>query len=132
MKKLWRRILALMPLTQPQFVEPATFGNFKIFIGRLPDPELEYCDIYLVNGDWIKRKLEMDFIEGSNFRVPDRSFIPPGEVWIDGRMEKHEFPFVLYHEIIETRLMFLEGLSYNDAHEIANLKEKEFREFFSN
>jgi hypothetical protein len=87
--------------------------------------QVDGLSIYLVDGHQVKRLCYMDFVEGGHDLVyPD--FIPPGEVWIDGRIHVHDRPAILLHELVERRCMEC-GLSYEEAHEIANEIEMEAR-----
>jgi hypothetical protein len=81
--------------------------------------------IKIVDGDAVKTKYEMDFVEGGNGER--YSFIPDKEIWIDGNIDSSQhFPIIL-HEMIERTLMKHMGLSYDEAHEICNAVEKKVR-----
>jgi len=105
---LWEAILSLkfevnVPLPKP--------------LGKLDDME-----VILVNGDKIKKKYFMDFVEGGNDMA--YKWIPKNEIWIDDNMSTEIMPHITYHEFIERYLMKYEDMSYDDAHDVANKYEK--------
>ena len=88
--------------------------------------KLNECTVFLVNGDTIKIKHEMDYVEGGNSqRYPE--FIPKDEIWLDYNIHTTDIKFIMLHEYIENRLMRDFGLSYDRAHDIANEQEMSFR-----
>jgi hypothetical protein len=88
--------------------------------------KLNECAVFLVNGDTIKIKHEMDFCEGGNSqRYPE--FIPKDEIWIEVNIHTTDIKFIMLHEYIENRLMRDFSLTYDKAHDIANEQEKSFR-----
>ena len=105
---LWKAILELK------------FEKTKLLpktIGKLDDME-----IILVDGDKIKKKYFMDFVEGGNDMA--YKWMPKNKIWIDDNMSIEVMPHITYHEFIERYLMKYEDMSYNDAHDIANKYEK--------
>ena len=81
--------------------------------------------VWVVDGDYIRDNIFIDFTEGGN---PERyDFVPKGEVWIDNRNES-EALFILLHELHEMALMRDGGLQYDPAHEQANIVEQEARD----
>jgi len=66
----------------------------------------------------------MDFIEGSNGYV--REFIPKDQIWIDTENASKNWPFVIYHETFEVRLL-KSGETYEEAHLRANAAERVLR-----
>jgi predicted double-glycine peptidase len=97
--------------------------------------------IYLVNGDEIKIKLYMDFVEGGHDIVygekasdPERDFMPPKEVWIDANVDTNSMPYILTHELFERYRMEEKNEEYEDAHDYSNKLEKNLRQkrFFDN
>lgn len=84
----------------------------------------EEFKVFLVNGEYVRNNLEIDFTMGSNPHVS--SFIPKGEVWLDDRLSKNDIMALIIHEIHEARLM-REGLDYPTAHAQATELEKKFR-----
>jgi hypothetical protein len=81
--------------------------------------------IMLVNGDEVKKKFSMDFVEGDNDL--HSQFIPKGEIWVDANVGAHEFDNIIAHETTERRLMD-EGMNYEQAHKLANERELAARE----
>jgi len=79
--------------------------------------------IRLVDGDKIKKTKNMDFVEGGHDRAWD--FIPKNEIWVDASMDNANILHIIYHEYIERYLMKTYNMAYDDAHDIANDKEKE-------
>src|SRR5262249_4285843 len=53
-------------------------------------------------------------------------FIPKNEIWLDAENNSRNWPFVLYHEAWESRLM-VQGVHYNEAHKRANAVERVLR-----
>jgi hypothetical protein len=80
--------------------------------------------VWIVDGAYIRNNIFIDFTAGGN---PERfGFIPAGEIWIDKDNEA-ELAFIQLHEMVEARLM-ADGMSYEKAHEAANVKESEARD----
>jgi hypothetical protein len=66
----------------------------------------------------------VDFIGGGHdLRY---KFIPNNQIWIEKNITNNELPKILVHEITERNLMS-RGLSYEKAHEHANLVESYYR-----
>jgi hypothetical protein len=79
---------------------------------------------WIVDGTFVRDTIFIDFTEGGN---PERyDFIPKGEIWIDNANEA-EAGFILLHELHESALM-AGGMSYDKAHDAANVKESEARD----
>lgn len=127
MLSLWDKIQEIIPKIPLEFPREAI--SDKVYLGKIDD-----SSIFLVDGSYIKTTFYSDFTEGNNYCVtgpnnstyPEVSFIPYGEIWIDGRISLHEIPFILLHEVVEVRVMN-QGLDYDDAHELANKYEMEMR-----
>ena len=86
--------------------------------------ELDGTTFVLVDGDLVKITQDMDFTEGGNgFRF---DFIPKDEIWIDKDFDCLEWTFVAFHEFVERSLMS-RGMSYEKAHDVANVLEREVR-----
>ena len=77
--------------------------------------------IFIVNGELIRNKIDIDYIMGGNgFRY---LYIPIDEIWVEDKYYKtKEFNYIVYHEYSESRLM-RRGLNYSDAHDLASIKE---------
>jgi hypothetical protein len=93
----------------------------KKFQGRIDD-----CEIYTVNGDYIKEKDFMDFVEGGNWKVYPK-FIPKMEIWVDEEIKERDWKYILLHELTESYIMDKYDYAYPDAHDIANKYEKAYR-----
>ncbi len=75
-----------------------------------------------VDGGIVRRSLDPDFVSGGHYLVyPD--YIPKGEIWLDGKFDPRELPYILTHESTECRLM-RQGASYIHAHDKALHTEK--------
>jgi putative nucleotidyltransferase with HDIG domain len=77
--------------------------------------------VYAVDGDEIKVKHTMDFVEGGNGMVYD--FVPRDELWVDARIKSQDWPHIAFHEAVESLLMEEYGLGYDEAHARANALE---------
>lgn len=71
------------------------------------------CDIWLVDGCYIRQYIYPDFVYGGNDRR--YLFIPKKEIWIDSEVSAKEIEFTILHEIYERRLM-AKGMTYEQAH----------------
>jgi|GEM_PF-5116344 len=80
--------------------------------------------IFLVNGEFVRNNLEIDFTMGSNPHVSN--FIPKGEIWLDDRLTENDIAALIHHEIVEARLM-RKGMGYEEAHALATSSEIKFR-----
>lgn len=90
--------------------------GMKEFIGTIGGKT-----VYAVDGDEIKVKHTMDFVEGGNGMVYD--FIPRDELWVDARIKSQDWPHIAFHEAVESLLMEEYGLGYDEAHARANALE---------
>lgn len=77
--------------------------------------------VYIVDGTYIRNQYDSDFVQGGN--GARYRFCPKGELWIEEMIPEPEIMFVLHHECVETELMLKEGMSYEDAHDIAKRSE---------
>ena len=77
--------------------------------------------VWLVNGEEVRNHSKVDFVEGGHDYVYD--FIPDGEIWLEDGLNAEELPYILYHELVERKLMKEQKMDYDDAHEIASDKE---------
>ncbi len=82
--------------------------------------------IYLVDGEYIRDNLDIDFVNGGNEAVYP-SYVPPGEIWIDDAQHAIDRTATALHELIERDLMLHHGMSYDAAHDAANGHERAFR-----
>ena len=77
--------------------------------------------VWLVNGEEVRNHTKTDFIEGGHDYVYD--FIPDGEVWLEDGLNAEELPYILYHELVERKLMKEQKMDYDSAHDIASDRE---------
>jgi hypothetical protein len=89
------------------------------------DPK-DRLKIYLVDGNFV-RKEHIEFTMGGHGYVYD--YIPKDEIWIDENLKQKpdDLAATIKHEIFEVRKMRDEGLSYDEAHELANDMEEQER-----
>jgi hypothetical protein len=89
------------------------------------DPE-DRLKIYLVDGNAVRRE-HIEFTMGGHGYV--YPWIPIDEIWIDENLKDKpgDFAATLKHEVFEIRKMRDEGLTYDQAHELANVMEKKER-----
>ncbi|MEK6835063.1 MAG: hypothetical protein AABX61_02250 [Nanoarchaeota archaeon] len=80
-----------------------------------------HYNIFLVDGELIRNKLDIDFVMGGNgFRY---LYIPVNEIWIDDAYKNSkEINYIILHEFIELNLM-RHGINYSKAHDLASVKE---------
>ncbi len=117
-RELWETAEDLIPLEQPD--------RLPIRIGSING-----VDVYLVDGNEVRANSFSDFVHGGNDAVygpgnttyPGVNFVPSGQIWLDGLETRDNMIPILYHEVIERTLMEEEGLTYDEAHPIANLSE---------
>jgi len=105
----------------------------KLFLGKIGD-----ISVYTVNGDYVKKKTDMAFVEAGHWlRYP--KFIPDKEIWLDNNLNVTDYAPNLLHEFLESYLMDDFDLEYdnpksedesdlNYAHPNANKVEKIYRE----
>lgn len=79
--------------------------------------------IYLVDGASLRDKVA-DFTFGGHWLVYKN--IPAGEVWIDEMLQDRDREATIVHEVVEIKQM-LDGLSYEEAHAIAEKEEAAWR-----
>jgi hypothetical protein len=94
----------------------------KLFLGQIGE-----ISFYTVNGDFVKRNAQMEFVEGGNWMVYPQT-IPENEIWIDNDLNHQDYAPIALHEYIESWLMVNEKLEYEDAHEFANKMELQYRD----
>lgn len=88
-------------------------------------------NILLVDGEAV-RKDHIEFTMGGNGYAYD--WIPNNEIWIDENLSEkpEDMEATIKHEIFEAKKMRDEGLSYEEAHELANEMEKKERQEIEN
>lgn len=82
--------------------------------------------VYLVSGEKVRDDLDIDFTMGGN--AGRYSYVPMNEIWIDDAMHVLDRTATALHEVVERDLMLHRGMSYDRAHDAANLCEHSFRE----
>ncbi len=88
------------------------------------DEKIGPISVWLVDGDFIRTWIFIDFTEGGNTEA--YPWMPPNEIWLDNE-NKSENGFILLHELHEFNRMRNDGLVYEKAHISANVVEKEAR-----
>jgi hypothetical protein len=77
--------------------------------------------VFIVNGELIRNKLDIDFVMGGN--GCRYLYIPIDEIWIEKSYAKNEeLKEILLHEYTELELM-KKGYTYEKAHDNASVKE---------
>ncbi len=100
-------------------------GIYKVHMGKI-----DSLEIYIVNGELVRREIFSDFIFGGNEqRYP---FIPRNEIWIDDAISSKEYITTLHHEINEMILMRNLDMTYIQAHDSSLMLEVKMRNDFYN
>jgi hypothetical protein len=82
--------------------------------------------VYLVSGEKVRNEIDLDFTQGGN-EAAYPNYVPAGEIWIDDAMHVVDRIATIFHEIVERNLMIYGGMDYDDAHDTALEREREFR-----
>lgn len=78
--------------------------------------------VYIVDGDYIRSNINVDFVEGGNSEVYD--YVPKDEIWVEEMKDRKEMWFNFQHEVYERALMKADPkMDYNDAHDKAVERE---------
>ncbi len=114
-------IVASIPKVEPEPEKPVSDPYNKVFLR-----EQDELKIYLVDGEAVRRD-HIEFVSGGHGYVYD--YIPKEEVWIDDNQKDKpsDMEATITHELYEIKKMRENGLSYNEAHELANVVESEKR-----
>jgi len=80
---------------------------------KLPLNAPGVVSIYLIDGQYVRDNIWIDYTEGGHDLVYD--WIPANEVWIDFDINSGEVLFVMCHELSE-RIAMSGGMTYDDAH----------------
>lgn len=96
----------------------------SVHIKRIDVPNSAGLTVWLVDGDYVRDNISVDFIGGGHDLVYD--YVPVNEIWIDNGTNKEEIKYYVIHEIYERGIM-LDGMGYDEAHEEANEVEEAFR-----
>lgn len=86
--------------------------------------EQDRISIWLVNGEQVRNKYDIDFVQGGHDKV--YPYIPKNEIWIDDYIPEKERDEVILHELWE-RDQMSQGKEYEPAHEGASMVEKKYR-----
>lgn len=86
---------------------------------------VDSVSVRLVDGQTVRDEVSVDFVEGGN--SGRYSFVPEDEIWVEAVMTPEDQAATVVHEFIEREHMLSDGLSYDDAHDVANTVEHEFR-----
>jgi hypothetical protein len=111
---LWNEIVKVLPTEKPD--------ELPHLVGTI-DNEIR---VIIVDGDKVKKEKSMDFVEGGN-GLEDPDLCAVDEIYIDGRIEPEDWPYICYHEAVERRDMADNGTTYDKAHKKANAAEKILR-----
>lgn len=120
-KEFWHNIKLVSP-TKIDTIQKAiqTKKTVKQEIGQW-----KTLKIYMVDGNDVKTKYDMDFVEAGNSEAKD--YIPKNEIWIDSSTDVANIKFNIYHEVIERFYMNVYNYDYEKAHDLANTIEKQMR-----
>jgi len=91
---------------------------------HVEDLSNEVVDTYLVAGEEVRDWISPALCLGGHDRV--YKWIPKGEIWIEDHMGHRETDTIAFHELRERALM-LTGMTYNQAHKIAEAEENKLR-----
>ena len=98
-----------------------------------PGNFVDHLAVLVINANRLMTHHDMDFTQGGN-DLEDRwirSVYGPRVILLDDRVRPDDFPFIIYHEAHERRLM-ARGWPYNNAHRSANAAEKTLRLRYNN
>ncbi len=110
-----------------EFTEIAT--EAKKGLNKKCATEISGVKICTINGDYVRTEQKhIEFTMGGHHYVYE--YIPEDEIWIDENLsgKPNDFEATILHENTERNLMKEAGLSYDDAHEIANVVETRYRD----
>jgi len=82
--------------------------------------------IYLVSGEQVRNKSDIDFTQGGNEAIYP-TYVPVGEIWVDDAMHALDRSATILHEMVERDLMLHHGMDYDHAHEVASSRERVLR-----
>ena len=124
---LWAEVKNILPLF-PAMVERKDLP----YLCGITDDNVQ---VWLVDGDLVKIRHDPDFVEANNSEESSWIHLVTGssdkyQAIVDWHMKPDQWPFDLYHELFEMRLM-RQGMSYDKAHEQANVGEMKLREQYN-
>lgn len=84
--------------------------------------------VEIVDTNFVMTHYDMDFNQGGNDLETHwvEQHFGDHVIILDDRIRQDDYPFIIYHEAHERRLM-AKGWNYDDAHESANHAERELR-----
>lgn len=97
---------------------PGTLRRYQL-------PDYWGYKVFIVNGKLVRDMIDIEFSLGGNGLRYE--YIPKEELWLDDVLVREERPAILRHEAVEADLM-RQGMSYEQAHEHANVAEKKVRD----
>lgn len=124
-QELLRHVKALFKHRSRPMKVPFFFGALG---GLDKDDPAEPTNVFLVDGDKIRREDDMDFVAGNNSEeqpsfVKDLNGGDCGAIYIDDKTCPDQWVPNCYHEATEYAAMCA-GMEYEKAHERANAEEK--------
>ena len=101
-----------------EMYEPHRTGSrSKQLHKRLLLSELGGFKVYTVDGAFVRKALDIDFVAGGN---PGRyAYVPEGELWVEEVYTIPDLVCTAYHEAVEALLMIHDHFTYERAHDIA-------------
>lgn len=101
-------------------------GNLeKPYVRFLAKIRPDDCKIYIVDGNYVRNKINIEFNLGGHGIVYDT--IPKDEIWIEQLPNSFDMEENLAHEIVERIFMKWGHVKYDPAHEIASSIEHAIR-----
>ncbi len=94
-------------------------GNF--IMDQQSNGKITIC---VVNGKLVRECRDPEFVFGGHDGI--YKYIPPNTVWVDGKTDTREIPFIIGHELDE-RARMAKGMSYDGAHGFATAREQMLR-----
>ncbi|HTY75491.1 MAG TPA: hypothetical protein VMD05_08000 [Candidatus Nanoarchaeia archaeon] len=68
----------------------------------------------------------INIVEGANY-LSDPKIIPEREIWILDYIAEPYWKYIIRHEVVECNLRNHDGMTYSEAHNIANKEEWKLR-----
>lgn len=83
-------------------------------------------DVYIIDDEYVRNFVDIDFTMAGNYAHD--GYIPIGDIWISELLDPTDVGPTLVHEYIESYLMEKSELDYEEAHDIANEFEVQYRD----
>lgn len=99
------------------------FGVYRTYCGQR-----EGYDIWIVDGNVIRRDIYKEFLYGGNEQR--YLYVPKGEIWVDNAISCEEFELTIAHELNERHLMAKFGWTYDKSHDSSLMLEVKMRRYF--